>query len=1128
MKTISILASLLILAFTGVQAQVVSPPTASSQATTTGASLPAPTPYQIVDRGANHKLWQRKTYQIGPKGQVVTLVHQYQEIATGMNYQSAGGQWVESQDLIQSISGGAIARQGQYQVIFANNLNSTGAIDQQTPDGKRLRSNILGLAYYDSASGKSALVAQIQDSQGELISANQVLYPNAFSGVKADVSYTYKKGSFEQDVILREQPPTPESFGLNSVTTELEVMTEFLKPPKETIKRHQGRNNSRLDEDVSWGAMQLGHGKAFDLGKAKNSRQKLSVQRQYDTVNGRKILLEIVPVPDIQANLQALPLQSSIQTKHPTLASTVRNFPSTPLAQDTKQPMKLAMDLPANQGFVLDYVELNTDQSDFTFRGDMTYCISGNVNLSGNTTFEGGTVIKYDTNNACSLNVLGTINCQTAAYRPAVFTSVNDFALGEGIYVGGSGGAAPCTGTLALQVQNNWSEDLQYVWIYDSNWNLLVDVEGGPDIISGSSADYSFITGLSQPCYFYAYDVDWNFFYGSFSPTLENGTLVVGGDGSVNYSESGSELCDPPPPMPPPPVVALALANGGTVHDVRISNVGTAISSAGNYSVLNGQFVNCGTALDTENTTLYAGNILMSQVGTAFYGQGYQATAENITFDQGTLLTDDPDGSATTSAVTLDNSLLTVVGGYGVVPVTTSYVQNLWYNSGVYQTVGAGSYYLANNTYRNSGTAPISQALQADLQQKTTYPPTVYTGVTFSTTTFAPQAPRDTNSAPDLGYHYDPLDYVFGDVSVSASVTFTPGTAVGWYEADGTMTGISMNDGGILQFQGTATAPCNYARYDTVQEGNGNWTGKGWLGGVIFHGSSSANPPQLNAGFTKWEVCAADPNQFGDNWATGVGRFSECELYGGDIGSYGPAYYFTNCLIYRIYTAFWSQNNAASITCQNCTFYNGGLALCRYSGQSASFWKIQNTSFDGTALIWADNFNGNTNYTYFNYNSYNSANISWQNYDFGVGIPSSGTLETVGANDIMVTNGYNWQSSWFGNFYLPANSPLIDHGSTNANLLGFYHYTTQTNQTIEGISIVDIGYHYVATDPYGKPLDANGNGIPDYLEDANGDGIFDAGDLADWCLPVFSDGTVTFTNGLKMLIFEPKPASYIP
>ena len=135
--------------------------------------------------------------------------------------------------------GGSVARLGQYQVIFSNNLNTEGAIDLQTKDGKRLRSNILGLAYYDSSTGKSVVIAQIQDSQGQLIGDNQVLYPNAFDGaVSADVRYTYKRGSFEQDVILRSQPPSPAALHLNPATTTIEVMTEFINPPAATVKEH--------------------------------------------------------------------------------------------------------------------------------------------------------------------------------------------------------------------------------------------------------------------------------------------------------------------------------------------------------------------------------------------------------------------------------------------------------------------------------------------------------------------------------------------------------------------------------------------------------------------------------------------------------------------------------------------------------------------------------------------------------------------------------------------------------------------------------------------------------------------------------------------------------------------------
>ena len=55
-----------------------------------------------------------------------------------------------------------------------------------------------------------------------------------------------------------------------------------------------------------------------------------------------------------------------------------------------------------------------------------------------------------------------------------------------------------------------------------------------------------------------------------------------------------------------------------------------------------------------------------------------------------------------------------------------------------------------------------------------------------------------------------------------------------------------------------------------------------------------------------------------------------------------------------------------------------------------------------------------------------------------------------------------------------------------------------TNNVIEGANTVSIGYHYVAVDGNGNPLDSNGNGIPDYLEDANGNGVFDTGDPSDW------------------------------
>jgi hypothetical protein len=227
-------------------AQAASPALPSAAA---NPPLAVATPYAITLQDGNSRVWERTVYEKSPAGQVVPKKQRYTELAAGLNYKDGRGRWVESRETIEAFARGAVARQGPYQVIFAGNLNTAGAIDLQTPDKKRLRSHILGLAYHDSASGQSVLIGQIQDSPGELTASNQVLYPDAFAGVKADVRYTYRKSRFEQDVILREQPPAPEACGLNPETTELEVMTEFIDPPKETIKERK----EQKDQDLSWG-----------------------------------------------------------------------------------------------------------------------------------------------------------------------------------------------------------------------------------------------------------------------------------------------------------------------------------------------------------------------------------------------------------------------------------------------------------------------------------------------------------------------------------------------------------------------------------------------------------------------------------------------------------------------------------------------------------------------------------------------------------------------------------------------------------------------------------------------------------------------------------------------------------
>src|SRR5579859_6320069 len=118
MKTLSTIALSLALSAVGVQAHNVNDTTLQSG---DPINLPAPTAYRVVDIGANHQIWQRETYAQAPNGKIVTHVHKYTELATGMHYKNADGQWVDSQELIEPSPNGAIANRGQYQVSFENN-----------------------------------------------------------------------------------------------------------------------------------------------------------------------------------------------------------------------------------------------------------------------------------------------------------------------------------------------------------------------------------------------------------------------------------------------------------------------------------------------------------------------------------------------------------------------------------------------------------------------------------------------------------------------------------------------------------------------------------------------------------------------------------------------------------------------------------------------------------------------------------------------------------------------------------------------------------------------------------------------------------------------------------------------
>jgi hypothetical protein len=197
-------------------------------------------------------------------------------------------------------------------------------------------------------------------------------------------------------------------------------------------------------------------------------------------------------------------------------------------------------------------------------------------------------------------------------------------------------------------------------------------------------------------------------------------------------------------------------------------------------------------------------------------------------------------------------------------------------------------------------------------------------------------------------------------------------------------------------------------------------------------------------------------------------------VYPGSVG-------LTNCLWERVYLTLRHDDDGAEAYLFNNLFF-GGTVYYRYRG-------------DNPILLAYDNLFG-------------SAGISKGGqsedfvHDYNGYVTNKNRLSPNGAHDVILTNSPVYQTSYLGRYYYPTNdgmlSLLINTGSRWATNAGLYHFTITTNQVKEASSKVDIGFHCVAVNPStGWPYDTDGDGVPDYFEDTNGNGN-GADDATSW------------------------------
>jgi hypothetical protein len=247
----------------------------------------------------------------------------------------------------------------------------------------------------------------------------------------------------------------------------------------------------------------------------------------------------------------------------------------------------------------------------------------------------------------------------------------------------------------------------------------------------------------------------------------------------------------------------------------------------------------------------------------------------------------------------------------------------------------------------------------------------------------------------------------------------------------------------------------------------------------------------------------------------------DCKFHGGQIDVGWPDYWYGE--VYAPGVVAWTNNSFENVSIEvgpSAYMYNGNVRDCDvqftafnnlfrncdwffiYPIPAASGgWAVKDNLFDKVEF-WQD-------HTLpllldLDYNAYwrrSPAEVFWGSC-MGDTNQMQPTIAGGGTHEVVLTSAPPYQTNFFGNYYMPTTTPLYGAGSTTAGALGLYHYTTRVDQTKEGDDTakanVNIGVHYVAADlTTGLPKDSDGDGIPDYVEDANGNGVVDANET-DW------------------------------
>ena len=1036
----------------------------------------------VLERGPHHALYPSSD---GSPGGTPTLV-----LETGLHYWSAETkEWLPADPSfsMNATRDAFVAHRTLGQLRASAQINTVGAItvnlDPQDAT-RQLVTSPVAIAIEEPATGNRLVVGTITNSIGAPVegSVNQIIYEDCFSGVCASYVVEVQRGGYSADVLftgkfdVRDWGFTTnariqiisEIYGLapdSSIRRPLYIEQD---PQKVAHAARLGLSLDVIDETLCWGNLVMADGFAYTAATpmAANGAS-VAVDKHIETADGRLFLVEGLAFASMHDQFLGLPeckppggharLNRSNDAK--LRYAGIPRLPSSPVVgiQPSSQPA----------------LSSTTPQTTLPLQARLAHrptgvCVDYIANLGGTlstpVTFQSSTNILIT--GSLYLNGAVTFEPIIVKYKANAFMQINN--------------------TLTLK---NFGQ-------YRGAQFTAVDDNSVGDTCAGiTNSGYTGVitnTGYANPAIYTAQSslslTNCRFSYAKLAVQC---VPPLASSSAYNFSHSQLVNCITG--------IQLSMADCGCGCGCGSFGCGVTIAlNANNCLMANVRFpfssslANPPLSLKLANCTFDRASLIAYQTG-----GGFGLNATNCIFAN---ITNTSPGVTFAGAY---NGFYSSAQQFGAAQSTVT--------TSPFQSVGAGNYYLTvASGFANAGTnAGIHAWLQADLRKRTTYPPIVICNALLTNDQIlSPQAQRDT-SVCSLGMHYDPIDWALGWVLLTnATITVNPGTVIAAFgtNAGGGIIGaygLAIGQNAALQCQGAPNNRNWFAAYNTVQE---QGTNSGWLptsSGLLLSEFQGLNPPSvINCRFTHWSVPSLDEPAFNAPTNSGPLTFQDCEFHGGKLISLRPTIDLTNCLLERVYASL-SSADGNSPYIRNSLFLGG----------------IFNFAPNVTNALVKDNLFDQT------FIPTNTAIYITYNGGYNAYVTNNARLLPWFATDQILTNTLAYQTGPLGNYYYPTNglsgglTNLINTGSTWATNVGLYHFTTTTNQVKEGATKLDIGFHYVAIDPStGQPYDYDGDGMPDYLEDTNGDGVYGAGDLGDWRVYNSANG---IAGPNRFMIFTP-------